>query len=171
MTSTLSGRTQRYVELAMEKATESDLAKRHGCVIVRAGKVRAVTCNTSTRSVMSGRHMPTMHAEMCALSLVFRKRQQDDEPGRRHRLQYKKNRNRHVDLYVIRIGAENKLLNSRPCRECVRALQKMGVDRVFYSDAAGNVVMEKVSTMTADHLSHHQALYCVSDFPTQRIRF
>lgn len=166
----LTGRTQRYVELAMEKAQESDLYKRHGCVLVRSGKVRAVTCNTSSRSALSGRTMPTLHAEMCALSQVFRKRQ---SPGtnRRQRLQSKKIRNRNVDIYVIRINAENDLLNSRPCQDCLRALRKMGVDRVFYSNTDGDIVMEKVCDMESTHLSHHQSIHNVDHVPTQRIRF
>ncbi len=156
-------RTRRFVEMAINKAYESDSFKRHGCVLVKSGKARAASCNTGLRSTIAGRAMPNVHAEMGALHLAFR------SLSSRHNRRARKNHNHHMDVYVIRIGYNGDLLNSRPCLDCIRALKKFQVERVYYSDALGQIKMEKLAEMQEGHQSFHQTNHHTCDYPVQRI--
>lgn len=49
-----------------------------------------------------------------------------------------------ADLYVVRVGAEEDLRNSRPCRMCQAALKFVGVKRVFYSAEGGDFEVLKL---------------------------
>ena len=155
----MDGKTKKFVELAMTKATESQLAKRHGCVLTKGVKVVAESCNVVNRSVLCGRSMTSLHAEMMALSMAYRNK------GKR---QQRKNRNRHVDLYVIRIDRNGNLVASKPCADCVKALQKTGINRVYYSQEDGAIRMEKACTMSNTHQSFYQQ---ERRMPQHRIRF
>lgn len=142
----------------MTKAQESEQRFRHGCVLVTGGKVLALTCNASNRTVLAGRIMSSMHAEMVALSFAYR--------GNRN-----PRRMRHMDLYVVRLGNNDSMMDSKPCTCCVKALRKMGVKRVYYSCNAGTVRMEKVCDMKSTHLSFHQDAIHMQDYPMEKIRF
>lgn len=172
----LNGKTKRFIEAAMNEAYKSDSQKRHGCVMVKAGKITAASANQEARGVLCGRTVSSMHAEMAVLSLAFRKccsasADKENYRNKRKKQQSRKNRNRHLDIYVIRLGAQNELRNSRPCFECVKALKKLGVYRVFYSDENGNIRMEKVCDMENAHLSVQQLLYQTFTYPIKRLRF
>jgi len=58
---------------------------------------------------------------------------------------------RNCDLYVVRLVNEKtgELANSKPCRQCLAWLQRLGVRRVFYSVSSspsidGNVIKWEV---------------------------
>lgn len=55
-------------------------------------------------------------------------------------------------LYVIRVS-HGKLINSRPCTNCIRLMRAKGVHRVYYSTATQQVVMERVESMMMTHES------------------
>lgn len=151
----------------MGKASESEQRFRHGCLLASGGKVVSLSCNASDRTVLAGRIMSSMHAEMMALSHAFRKkrwRKKQDKSAR-------KNRNRHLDLYVVRLGYNDGLMSSKPCSSCIAALRQVGVKRVFYSQDGGGIHMEKVCDLYSSHASFHQHACHMRDFPPEKIRF
>lgn len=134
------------------------------------GKVLARSCNASNRTVLAGRCMSSMHAEMMVLSFAFRNKSLPG-PGGRPRLHRIKNRNRKLDLYVVRLGCGEELVCSKPCGACIQALKRTGVKRVFYSVNGGGMCMEKVCDMTSNHVSFFQDTCRMCEFPAQKIRF
>lgn len=49
-------------------------------------------------------------------------------------------------ILVIRIKHDTgKLVNSKPCYDCIKAMRKCGIKKVYYSDDNGNIVMERVN--------------------------
>lgn len=49
-------------------------------------------------------------------------------------------------MYVVRIGKNGKLLNSKPCDRCFAYLQHVGIKKVYYSiDKYPYIVMERVT--------------------------
>jgi hypothetical protein len=51
------------------------------------------------------------------------------------------------DLIVIRINKDEKLMNSRPCYNCLSMMKAVGVKRVYYSDNNENIICENVKDM------------------------
>jgi len=49
-------------------------------------------------------------------------------------------------LLVIRLGSGNRLVNSRPCHDCVDMMKNVGIHRIYYS-IDNKIVYEKVSNM------------------------
>lgn len=56
------------------------------------------------------------------------------------------------DIYVIRLMRDGSLGMSKPCQTCLTMIQKMGIRRVYYSDANGDIKMELASEMTSEHI-------------------
>lgn len=164
---------KRYVQVALNKALSSDQLQRHGCVIVKGGKVRVAACNTMWRNALHGRSMPSIHAEMYALSLAFRNVQIKSSKKE------KKNSGRHLrknhlsqgDVYVVRLRPDGSIAYSRPCNECIKCMKQAGIGRVFYSLDDGTILMERVAKMEPGYVSAQQCSYNISTFPQERIHF
>lgn len=60
-----------------------------------------------------------------------------------------------MKLYVVRVSGNDpeKLLNSRPCNNCIEYMKLFGVKYVFYSNEMGEITKEKVDTMESLHES------------------
>lgn len=57
-----------------------------------------------------------------------------------------------MDIFVIRIDYNNKLVNSRPCHNCLSMMKAVGIQRVFYS--VDNIIeCEHVSNMISINAS------------------
>jgi hypothetical protein len=54
---------------------------------------------------------------------------------------------------VVRIGANDKLVNARPCYQCTLMLKSIGINKVYYS-IENNIVCEKVSQMISINSSN-----------------
>lgn len=105
-----------YEQLARKLATFSDVKHhRHGCVIVKNGKVISTGYNHHIRGDLT----KTIHAEMDAISKL--KKTEDL---------------RNCELYVVRIGTSNMgcpLKYSKPCPICTEFMIRHGIRRVFFS--------------------------------------
>lgn len=60
-----------------------------------------------------------------------------------------------IDLIVIRVNETGELKNSKPCKNCVEAMKKIGIRRVFYSDddVNQNIKNEYLSDIITSHVS------------------
>jgi len=78
---------------------------------------------------------------------------------RRHRWKTKRkpHAHKHLQVVVIHIDRSNpqadKLLNSRPCNDCIDWMRAMGVHSVWYSNGRGELVQERVDRMAKLHES------------------
>ena len=60
------------------------------------------------------------------------------------------------DIFVVRINkcpGEIKLVNSRPCSNCLEMMKAIGIRRVYYTDDSGEIIYENVKDMVSIHLS------------------
>ncbi|AAR26853.1 FirrV-1-A29 [Feldmannia irregularis virus a] len=72
-----------------------------------------------TTIVGKGSNRSSLHAEVSALQNV--------QGGQHMRLR----------VYVCRVNARGKFMNSKPCQNCMNYMKHRGVYRVYYSDDAG----------------------------------
>lgn len=106
---------RRAMNLAQKSTCEQ---QRHGCVIVKDDEIIAEGFNHKDIHLS---HSFSIHAEVSALLKLGKK-------NRKFMSQ--------CDLYVVRIGRDsmgNPLKYSKPCQDCMKAIQKAGVRKVFYS--------------------------------------
>ena len=55
-----------------------------------------------------------------------------------------------VDLIVIRVTKTSKLANARPCYNCLKMMQDIGINKVFYSTGTENeMIYETVKNMVS----------------------
>jgi deoxycytidylate deaminase len=112
-------RQERYLEMAARVAQKSDMTHKHGCVIVLDDDVLCTGFNVHTIHMF---HSYSIHAEVDALKKLNKKKY--------------KNLFHKMEMYVVRIGAgrfEGTLKYSKPCEGCQKAIQKYGIQRVYYS--------------------------------------
>lgn len=57
-----------------------------------------------------------------------------------------------MDIFVIRLNANDKLVNSRPCYNCLNMMKAVGIHRVFYS-VNDNIECEHVKAMLSINAS------------------
>lgn len=119
-------RQEFFLRKATQVALRSDMAERHGCVIVNDnGDILASGYNHTSVHMC---HSYSVHAEVDALRKLGNTR--------------KSNKKKHVDLasaqmFVVRVGPETQyghvLKLSKPCDSCRTQIQLCGVGKVFYS--------------------------------------
>lgn len=105
--------------LASRVAQKSDMAHKHGCVIVLDDEVLSVGHNFHTEHMY---HSFSIHAEVDALKKINRRKY--------------KNVFSRMELYVVRIGCgkfEGTLKYSKPCEGCQKAIEKYGIQKIYYS--------------------------------------
>ncbi len=64
-----------------------------------------------------------------------------------------KNRTK-MSLIVIRINKLGELKNSKPCQDCLKYIRRYPqVQKIYYSDDNGSIMMEKVKDIDNNHQS------------------
>jgi deoxycytidylate deaminase len=129
----LSKKKQRFVDLASRVAEQTDFKEyKHGAVLVRGGTVLNTSCNKNKYKAWAGRFRKqqrghaTVHAEIGAILGLDRAMTEG------------------ATIYVVRVGRNGGLRNSRPCPMCEAAMQFVGIKRVVYSNADGNIEEIKI---------------------------
>jgi tRNA(Arg) A34 adenosine deaminase TadA len=103
----------RFVRLAALAASRASGGFRHGAVVVRDGKVLASGCNRLCAVVTD-----SVHAEAAVIKRIPRLKLHG------------------TTMYVVRIGQDDRLLQSKPCKRCSRFLERIGLKRIYYTCAA-----------------------------------
>jgi tRNA(Arg) A34 adenosine deaminase TadA len=114
---------------AVDLAYDSVEPNRHGCVVVRRGKVVGRGWNKSkTHPAATIYHSGHMHAELSAIVAT----NSDDLRG--------------ADLFVSRVYRDKSdtLGLSRPCEQCMSLIRNAGIRRIFFTTADGRIEQEKV---------------------------
>ena len=126
-------KNKRYIEFAKRVAEQSSYGKfRHGAVLVKGSSVRSISCNKhrhcsfGARFRREGRGEATLHAELGAILGIERSTTQGST------------------VYVARINKEGEARISKPCSMCQNAMEFVGIRRVVYTDAEGDVVSMKL---------------------------
>lgn len=112
-TSTLSKKNKKYLDLACKLARQSECSIKHGAVLVKGGSVVAVGFNKPRNNSVTGGGFYTTHAEIDCIN------QAGKTLG--------------ATLYVARINSRGAPMFSRPCENCMKAIQKAGIRKVYYT--------------------------------------
>jgi len=76
-----------------------------------------------------------------------------------------------LNILVVRINAENQLVDSRPCCMCVHMMRIHGIYRVYYSNDKGELCGQKVSQIEGEeweHVSRGLSVMIIRQGPTLR---
>ena len=90
--------------------------------------------------------------------------------GKNRHLGEKKRKFRKRDIYVVRIRADGSLAMSRPCMDCLAALKRVGIRRIYYSTNQGKICMELAKLAETSHCSGFQR-HCEDSAKLKRYRF
>lgn len=104
----------RYLELALDAARKSKCRHKHGCVIVRNGKIISVSTNKKIGDPSVSWRTAHIHAEFAALAAAG-----SLASG--------------ANVYVARIDARGTPAPSEPCKKCKSILDRAGVSKVVWT--------------------------------------
>lgn len=72
----------------------------------------------------------------------------------------KKRKLLHGRLFILRVTTDKKgeikFTNSKPCSECVKKIKASGIKKIAYSNDLGEIVYEKTSNLSNNHISSAQ---------------
>lgn len=124
------------VRAAINKAESGDFdIHKLGAVVFKASRIYGSGCNERRyNSKFPSWAIPqedTIHAELAAIA--------DSSPSDISG----------SSMLVVRIGKKGELKMARPCEYCAASLQHFGVNKVYYSNRKGEIVMERVRDLVA----------------------
>jgi tRNA(Arg) A34 adenosine deaminase TadA len=103
-----------FFNYAKKEAYKSDLTNKHGCVIVKNGKIISQGHNTYCDTLDE---VKSIHAEIMALN----------------KIKYIKDLSS-CDMYIVRVSkVTDDLMFSKPCNYCYPILNKTNLHKIYYS--------------------------------------
>lgn len=143
---------ERYYACFSEEAAKSPIQnKLCAAVLINKKLVSSPKCNT-TRNLCRSMVCGSIHAEQRALLEFYGKYLQYDRIKSKwvlNNIKVKK-----VDLIVMRITADGEVANSRPCYNCLKMMNLIGIKKVYYTTGVKNeLICENISEMCSIQLS------------------
>lgn len=125
------------IETLIKVAQESNISYKHSAGLIYNDKIHSIGVNKFIpfKKYKDIQLYRTIHAELS----IFEKIPKRIAKG--------------MDIIVIRINKGSQLKNSRPCKDCINELQRIGIRKVYYSNDDGNIVYEFVENMIKTHTS------------------
>jgi deoxycytidylate deaminase len=56
-------------------------------------------------------------------------------------------------LLVIRVNNNNKLMESKPCSNCINYIKSLGIKKIYYSTSDSNIKYNKINNLHSEHIS------------------
>lgn len=123
---------------------------KHAAAITHGSTILTTGVNDGRRTKWRNSVKPCLHAEIAAISSFLNK-----FPA------YKGRRN--LTLWVIRIPGDtsksNELRESMPCGDCYNEAKKLGINRIAYSTADGDIKIVKFKKFYSNYLTTGQRCY------------
>jgi len=104
----------KYLEKAIDVAAGSRCRYRHGCVIVKNGKIIATSTNKKVGDPSVAWRMSHIHAEFGAVIAAG-------------------TRAVGANVYVARVASDGSPAPSKPCKKCESILSRSGVTKVVWT--------------------------------------
>jgi deoxycytidylate deaminase len=145
---------ERLANLAAIESRKSDSSFKHGAIIYQGNKKICAGYNNTTRTCYRKNICCTIHAEMDTVtrflnSFIKIHTTRNDNKIRRKMSKY--------SICVVRssIDRDGKLclMNSLPCRDCLKKLQMVGLNKVIYSDNNEEIKAARISDIQTNHLN------------------
>ncbi len=106
---------------------------RHGCVVLRNGKVISKGYNhPRIRIINKNRLSCSTHAEMSAILSLKNKKANS--------------------ILVIRINKDGQLCDSKPCQYCFDYIFNSGIQKIYYSNEKGKIICIKTKDIDINSL-------------------
>jgi pyrimidine deaminase RibD-like protein len=104
----------KYLEKAIDVAARSRCRYRHGCIVVKNGKIIAESTNKKVGDPSVAWRMSHIHAEFAAIVAAG-------------------NRAVGSHVYVARVASDGSPAPSKPCKKCENILNRSGVAKVIWT--------------------------------------
>ena len=105
---------EKYIEICKNETLKSPFIQKHGAVLVCRGIIIA---GHNKCASFSRQH--SLHAEVATIQKFIAR--------------YPKDILQHSYLLVIRTNKKGNLLNSKPCDDCKRYIEKFNIPLIYYS--------------------------------------
>lgn len=117
------------IEILKRNAYNSQMNNKHASCLVKNGKIYAFGVNKyyNTKKIII-----SIHAEIDAIACL--------------------KKTTGMDLIVIRLH-KNTLKMSKPCINCIDKMVSAGINKVYYSNNAGEIVCEYLTDIERNHTS------------------
>lgn len=124
-------------------ASKSTIRAHLAAAIISGKNMLTKPCINTNRNIIRGNIIGSLHAEANAIINYYGKN-----------IIYKNNNwkifgkiKKNINLIVIRIDKNNNICSSRPCYNCLKMMQQLFINKVYYTDDNGNLIMEKIKHM------------------------
>ena len=117
------------IEKLKKIAQKSPVNNRHSAVLFKNDNFYNFSYNTFVKQDT------TVHAEINAIKTFYERKVKG------------------LHILVIRINKSGIIRYSRPCSECIKKLQKLGIQKIYYSNEYGNITWEYTQNMEFKHVS------------------
>lgn len=145
-----------------DEANKSPILYKHCAAILKHKKIIGKPCCNNYGCVHNDCSLGSVHAEVNAIFNFFGKDVHFDHKNRKWTISCKsKNLRKKIDVVVIRINHNGDTVNSRPCYNCLKMMQDIEIQNVFYSTGSNGLICERVKDMISIQSSHaSRLLYC-----------
>jgi len=130
----------------IQEALQSQIRCQLAAALIKGQKLISKPCSNINRNICRGHACGSLHAEAHAILDYFGK-SLTYSSNKGGSFSVAKDKKIKCDLIVIRINKDGKLMNSRPCYNCLSMMKAVGVKRVYYSDNNENIICENVKDM------------------------
>jgi deoxycytidylate deaminase len=144
---------QRLADMAANESRKSNLCYKHGAIICQGNKKICAGYNNNSRTSYRKNICCSIHAEMDTVTRFlnsFIKIHTTRNPDKIRRKMSK------YSICVVRSSLDTDgklcLMNSLPCRDCLRKLQMIGLNKVIYSDNNEEIRVARISDIQTNHL-------------------
>lgn len=119
---------QYFIEKAIAEAKKSEFKQRHGCIIFKGNRILSTGFNEirycSRLEPKYKKWINSLHSEQMAI--LF---------SRFDLLR--------CSILVVRLNYKDQLVNSKPCPVCTGLINEVGIQKIYYSDNDGNIVLKE----------------------------
>ena len=122
----------------IQEALQSQIRCQLAAALIKGQKLISKPCSNINRNICRGHACGSLHAEAHAILDYFGK-SLTYSSNKGGSFSVAKDKKIKCDLIVIRINKDEKLMNSRPCYNCLSMMKAVGVKRVYYSDNNENM--------------------------------
>jgi tRNA(Arg) A34 adenosine deaminase TadA len=146
------------ISKAAIEATKSELSMKHGCVLVKKGKIVGKGHNSyRTRSKDKFiENTCACHAEIDAIRQYYRTastRPYENYWRSVKGIRINENIFKNIVLYVVRQDAWGNFKNSAPCKSCLKVILKLKIKKIIFSIDDNNFHVCRTHDYETEHIS------------------
>lgn len=150
---------QKIINAMLNSVNPKEMRTLHVACIVSEGKILRIAQN-ELRTCYCNKLITSIHAELNVINKYMNSKKMFTQKKifNKNVKYFKQPNNKKLDLWVIRVS-KNKILNSKPCHDCVHCIKKFNIRNVYYSNGNGYIIKCKASSLSNKHLSKGRRHY------------